>query len=123
LTYWLPAVFTAALIFWLSHQPDLPEPPGHIPDWAAHMLEYGFFTCTLVFGLTRGFTPSLRTRSRVFAAVLIASLYGISDEFHQSFVGRDPTVRDWLADTLGASLMAALLLALWWRMAASQDRL
>jgi len=123
LIYWFPAVATAALIFWLSHQPDLPEPPGHIPDWAAHILEYGFFTLTLVFGTTRGFSGPLRTRSRVLAAVLIASLYGISDEFHQSFVGRDPTVLDWLADTLGASIMAALLLTLWWRMAASKDRL
>ena len=37
--------------------------------------------------------------------------YGISDEFHQSFVpGRTPDVLDWLADTSGA-LLAALLLA------------
>jgi len=39
-------------------------------------------------------------------SILFASLYGISDEFHQSFVvGRDADVWDWVADSTGASLM------------------
>ena len=38
----------------------------------------------------------------------LASLYGATDEFHQSFVpGRDSDVLDWVADTLGAALGAA----------------
>ncbi|MCX6954305.1 MAG: VanZ family protein [Verrucomicrobia bacterium] len=38
-------------------------------------------------------------------AVLAASAYGVSDEFHQSFVpGRSVEVADWMADTLGAAL-------------------
>lgn len=115
--YWLPAVVTATLIFGLSHQPSLPELPGHIPDWVAHGLEYGFFTLTLAFATTRGFDAARRTPARVSVAVLIATLYGISDEFHQSFVGRDPTVQDWLADTVGAVVMAAFILLLWHRMA------
>jgi VanZ family protein len=117
LLYWLPAAATAMLIFGLSQQPSLPELPGHIPDWVAHGLEYGFFTLTLVYATTRGFDDARRTPARVAMAVLIASLYGISDEFHQSFVGRDPSAKDWLADTVGALLMAALILALWRRMA------
>ncbi|MRR13621.1 hypothetical protein EG835_14490, partial [bacterium] len=37
-------------------------------------------------------------------AVVLASLYGISDEFHQSFVpGRTPDVADWLVDTSAAA--------------------
>ena len=48
---------------------------------------------------------------QVWLATSIASLYGISDEFHQSFVpGRTPDVVDWLADTSGA-LLAVLLIA------------
>ncbi|MBN1192448.1 MAG: VanZ family protein [Coriobacteriia bacterium] len=36
-------------------------------------------------------------------AVLLASLYGLTDEFHQSFVpGRMPDVTDWIVDTVGA---------------------
>lgn len=42
-------------------------------------------------------------------AVLIASAYGASDEWHQSFVpGRFSDVGDWLADTIGAVLAVAL---------------
>lgn len=117
LLYWLPAVITAALIFALSQQPSLPDILGGIPDWVAHGLEYGFFALTLAFGATRGFAAERRTPGRVSVAVLIASLYGVSDEFHQSFVGRDATVQDWLADTVGAMLMAALILLLWRQMA------
>ncbi len=120
LLYWLPAVITAALIFALSQQPSLPDIPGGIPDWVAHGLEYGFFALTLAFGATRGFAAERRTLGRVSVAVLIASLYGVSDEFHQSFVGRDATVQDWLADTVGAMLMAALILLLWRQMAGAR---
>ena len=120
LLHWLPATATAVLIAWLSHQSSLPDFPGglEIPDWIAHFLVYGFFTLTLVFATTRGFEKSSRTPARVGAAVAIACLYGITDEWHQSFiVARDPLVRDWAADTVGAVVMAALILAFWRRMA------
>jgi VanZ family protein len=120
--YWVPAAATAGLIFFLSHQPDLPAPPARIPDWVAHGLEYGFFTLTLVFATTHGFESTRRTPLNVVVAVAIASLYGISDEFHQSFVGRDATVQDWLADNAGALLMAGLILLLWRRMAGPRAR-
>jgi VanZ family protein len=113
----------AALIFWLSHQPELPEPPGNVPDWVAHAVEYGLFTLTLIFAVTRGFERTLRSRARLAAAVVIAALYGISDEYHQSFVGRDATARDWFADVIGALIVAALVLLAWRRMAAPEDRL
>jgi VanZ family protein len=39
-------------------------------------------------------------------SLLFCSLYGVSDEYHQSFIaGRDADVWDWLADTIGAGLM------------------
>jgi len=42
-------------------------------------------------------------------AVIIASLYGASDEFHQIFTpGRTPDVFDWLTDTAGAFVGAAV---------------
>lgn len=37
------------------------------------------------------------------------ALYGMSDEWHQSFTGRMPDVADWLADVTGASLMLLLI--------------
>jgi VanZ family protein len=111
--YWLPAVATAALIFGLSHQPELPGPDDLVPDKLAHGIEYGFFTLTLAFGTTRGFKPALRTGARITTAVVIAALYGITDELHQSFVGRDATMSDWFADVIGALLAAAILGIVW----------
>jgi len=38
--------------------------------------------------------------------LLFCSLYGLSDEWHQSFVaGRESDAFDWLADTIGASII------------------
>ena len=42
--------------------------------------------------------------------VVFCSAYGLSDEWHQSFVqGRDASVYDWMADTTGAFLITFLL--------------
>jgi VanZ family protein len=42
----------------------------------------------------------------------LSSLYGISDELHQSFVpGRTPDVHDWIADTWGAAVAIGVLSA------------
>jgi VanZ family protein len=47
-----------------------------------------------------------------FLIAAIASVYGITDEFHQSFVpGRDANIWDWLADTIGACIGAGLAVA------------
>ena len=46
-------------------------------------------------------------------AVGVTSLYGATDEWHQSYVpGRYAEVADWVADTLGA-LLATVLYAHW----------
>ena len=46
-------------------------------------------------------------------AIIAASIYGASDEYHQYFVpGRVCDWVDWVADTLGATL-AAWLYAIW----------
>ena len=125
IAYWFPAAAVAALIAWLSHQPSLPDLDIGIPfiDLVAHFLMYGLFTLTLVIGATRGFSTARRTPTRVVLAVVVASLYGISDEWHQSFVpGRDVSAWDWAADTVGALVMAAIVLFAFRRMAAATSR-
>ena len=117
--FWIPALVTAVIIALLSHQPDLGL-PERFPDWLAHGVEYGFFTLTLIFAVTDGFDARCRTVSRVAAAVVVASLFGITDEWHQGFVGRDVSALDWVADTAGALMMAAVILSVWRRMAGSQ---
>ena len=106
----LLALAWMATLFYLSHQPTLETPalfPGQ--DKLFHALAYGVLGFLLLGSLvpaTDGFT-SIQIRS----SILIASLYGISDEFHQYFIpGRSSDMWDWVADTLGV-VIAVLLLA------------
>jgi len=49
----------------------------------------------------------------IWTAVLVTSLYGIIDEFHQSFTpGRSVEFADWISDTTGA-LLAVAIYARW----------
>jgi len=99
------------VIFFLSAQPDLPHPDvgwaGRLVSSAAHALEYAVLAVLLAIALEG------RPRS-LLIAFLVAVLYGISDEFHQSFVpGRTPDVWDVACDAAGA--LAALALWAAWR--------
>ncbi len=99
---WVPAFLYAFLIFLLSHQSD---PPGAqvVPDYTAHFFEYALFGLTLTWGATSGFHRPLTSKSAVMLGV-IAALYAIGDEFHQSFVpGRVASVGDVGVDILGAA--------------------
>ena len=50
-------------------------------------------------------------RTVVIASICFCSLYGISDEWHQSMVpGRDADIWDWIADTLGATIAVTSIL-------------
>ena len=106
--YWVPAFLYAALIFLLSHQSD---PPGAqvVPDFAAHFFEYALFGLTLTWGATSGFHRPLTSKSAVILGV-IAALYAISDEFHQSFVpDRVASVGDLAVDMLGAAACVGMV--------------
>ena len=44
-------------------------------------------------------------------AIAVASVYGVTDEFHQAFVpGRTPDPLDWAVDTLGSAAAVALIM-------------
>ncbi len=65
----------------------------------AHFVEYAIFAALLYLALR---VDMSRTRAAVLA-LLIASAYAVTDEFHQSFVPmRTPDPADWAVDTLGA---------------------
>jgi VanZ family protein len=101
------AALWAALLFWLSSKPDpLPELTSRFSDKILHFAAYGTLGALLRLGLA---TPRRAPRRALALAVLLASLYGASDEWHQWFVpGRSCDVRDWVADVLGAAAGAAL---------------
>ncbi len=100
--YWLPALIWAALIFCLSHQSRLPALGYGVSDSMVHLGEYFIFSLTLVWGSTSGFKRAMGTQESGLI-LLIAVLYGFSDEYHQSFIlGRNSTIEDVVADGLGA---------------------
>ena len=97
-----------SLIYWLSDQPTLPMPmlfPHQ--DKLHHAIAY-FMMAILAW---RNFKHVIkRPYLLIFLSVFFCSLYGLSDEWHQSFVkGRQADIADWLADTFGA-LLATLVL-------------
>lgn len=66
-----------------------------------------------VFGLLATLIARCPGVHRFRYAIAIVSLFGISDEFRQSFTpGRSVEVADWIADTLGAGT-AVTLYAFW----------
>lgn len=94
---WTAAIAWAAVIFVVSAMPGSNLPGGYSVQ--AHFLEYAALAA-LLFG---ALTLDRPARQALVLAVLIASLYGVSDEWHQSFVPlRTPDPMDWLVDTLGA---------------------
>ena len=111
LSRWAPVALYAALIFWLSSRSSVPAAVELITDKVAHALLYGVFGALWSRALTN--ERPLNKITRWVLAVLLASAYGVSDEFHQSFVPhRTADVADWFADTVGAALGAGAYLLL-----------
>ncbi len=93
-----------AVIYELSDQPVLPVPAlFNMQDKVIHAMAYAVMAA-LFWQTARYRMPKLFPCAVV--TVLFCSLYGISDEWHQSFVaGRMADPLDWLADTTGALLL------------------
>jgi VanZ family protein len=102
LAWILPAVAYAAVIFWLSHQPNpLPGLTARFSDKLLHAVEYAGLAGLLAVGLAR-LRPGWLARAALLA-MLLASAYGLTDELHQAFVpSRDASLLDWAFDTIGA---------------------
>lgn len=104
LVYWSPPVLWAAGIFSLSCI-SLPPKPPLFPgvDKIAHAALYSGLALLLFRAFLRDRGFSLR-RAAAWSFVL-ASLYGISDEFHQNFTpNRSVELLDWVSDTVGAAV-------------------
>ncbi len=105
---WSLVIAYAAFIFFMSSLPHpLPESvQKYFSDWILHGVEYGVFG----FLLVRALQSSFEKQSRSFlliTALILGIFYGISDEWHQSFIpSRDSSVRDVAVDGLGVFLGA-----------------
>lgn len=112
---WGPVVLWMGVIFFLSGQSRLPKFPLAVPDTfgevAGHLLEYA----VLAVLVHRALRLAGRVRHPAVWAFVISVLYGITDEFHQTFVpGRDGNPVDVVVDGVGAGI-ALTVVSLWRR--------
>ena len=105
--YYLPVLIWAGVIFVASSIPNLNvlDMGFNFQDKVKHSLVYAILGVLIVRALARQAKVPLSGYWLRGIALLLGVLYGISDEFHQSFVpGRSPEVTDVLADGLGVWL-------------------
>ena len=110
---WFYVFAYLTLVFVLSAQPGL-HVPGTLAyrDKMAHVLEYGGLGW-LVYRAVLDSWPAAGGARRVLLSILALSAVGAIDEKLQAGVpGRDSSVYDWMADTVGISLAQATCLAL-----------
>ena len=101
----VPVLLVMGTIFFLSHQygdtlsPYLPAFPG--ADKICHLAIYGLLAMTVLWCLGPGKQVSLVKMA--LKTVIFCLAYGMSDEFHQSFIPqRSVSALDLLADLAGA---------------------
>ena len=92
------------IIYWESSQ-DTSSVSLSFPyhtDKIAHFVVFGLLCLLICWSLSTARIGS-KNIYKLILAIGIASLYGMSDEFHQFFTpNRSVEIFDWLADTAGA---------------------
>ena len=91
----------AAGIGYVSHQPiGAGVPPFPHFDKVLHLAEFGLFM----------FLAWRATGRRLLLGWILTLAFAATDEWHQAFVTtRDPSLLDFFADVVGASLVAAVV--------------
>jgi len=99
---WFPPLAIMLVIFSLSSQSrPLPMLTEHVWDKLLHFTEYAALGAAWYRAL-RG--EGMSAGSALVAAAMATAAYGVSDEWHQSFVPlRDASIRDWMTDLLGGA--------------------
>ncbi len=102
---WLPSIALMGVIFILSGQPASNLP--FFGEYDILVKKLGHATGYALLGIAYYFAlpPRLRAGYRWMLALLMAVLFALSDEFHQSFVeGRTSSLVDVMIDTAGAAV-------------------
>lgn len=102
---WLPPlIYMAAIFHYSSESHPLPALTEHVWDKLLHTIEYTGLAI-LLFRALHG--ERLGQWAAAILTVVLVSVYGATDEWHQSFVPlRDSDVYDWLIDTLAGVIGA-----------------
>ncbi|MFH5183000.1 VanZ family protein [Paenibacillus sp. TAB 01] len=111
LYHWLPVAIWMGVIYKLSSRTgeDMDGWLAIIHRWIPSMqgFDWGHFVAYYILGLAFAWAiaESRLTWSRMLIVVLLCILYGVTDEYHQSFVpGRTPDLADIRNDGIGAAL-------------------
>jgi VanZ family protein len=108
-----------AVVFFFSSLSHL-GPAARVPDWISHPIEYGV-GAALVCRALDGDRRRALTVSTALTATLLTTAYGVTDEYHQSFVpGRTSDPLDVAKDLAGSA--AASFVYRRWSMAAIAAR-
>lgn len=111
----LPALLIFCCNWYLSSQEHVEQMPNFWnADKLVHCICFGALTFWAAFGIDN---KTIKHTWLILLPIIIVSLYGVIDEIHQSFTpGRDSSVADWIADTIGAILGSAIYfyLRMWW---------
>lgn len=100
----IPVLSIMGIIFLLSHTPgdQLPSSLDGL-DKISHIIAYTVLGLAALFGVRKNFNAKPLQTSLI--VVLFCLCYGISDEFHQSFIPlRYPSMLDIVADVTGGIL-------------------
>jgi VanZ family protein len=107
---WLPVIAYMAMLFVFSSFSKLPTPPGDLSFYHMHIAAYTGLGALTTRAAAKGLHQVSFTAALV--AILISSLYGVTDEYHQLFVpGRTFDVLDMAADALGSVVGAGAMCA------------
>jgi VanZ family protein len=109
---WFPVVAWVSLLFFFSSLPSTPSPLAFAhADKFTHAVAFGVLGGLLAFSRLPFRLGSIK---RIALVTILVAAYGVSDEFHQSFVaGRDASIWDALADSIGG--FAAAVGVAWWQ--------
>ena len=100
-----------AAIFAVSGGPGPNLPPGMSSDKILHAGAYAVMAGLVTWAMTRGRLRDATGRA-LLAGILVATVYGATDELHQAFVpGRQSDVLDLAADAIGALAAAGAIRA------------
>lgn len=119
LTLWGPFLAALAVVYWLSSLSNVPG-SQYVWDKLLHTVGYAGLGLLALRAFHGGLKPP-RLAPTLWAGAAVV-LWGISDEFHQSFVpGRDSSAWDVLADAVGF-VIAFAIVAAWSSFAVRADR-
>lgn len=108
---WLPVIFWAGLIFHFSSGSVPVTSPIYWQDFAVKKTGHAFLFGILAVLIYRALRSiGLSRKKAAVWAIVIATFYGATDEFHQLFTqGREARVRDVFIDGFGAALVITLI--------------